>query len=343
MFASLIAYTLYPAVIGKDGIRGWWTILLIIGTISSVFGIYAGITGREELMGLRIGRQSIYMGIFDMYFTSGPFHESNMFGLATCLGLIAGLFHAVKARWAINRFIALFLTGICAGGLFFSGSRQIYFGLFFGFWGWLLTGTSSLKKLFITLLSIMVIMGMWYITWNNVIVNAIVTPQKGMSGREFLWPAAISAMLDRPITGYGSSDLSMEAVFVHGGYEEDIVPVPVHNGPLDLGVMAGFPAAILYISLFVISFRRLLTSSMELTTKRFFTTVMIVYISANMFQAYTIGGISYGSLVFTIFLGICNMAPMIYGRREYKKRKVHFFSRKDYSFLNSYKKKMSRV
>lgn len=323
MFASLVAYTLFPVVIGKNGIRGWWTILLIIGTISSVFGIYAGITGIKELFGLRIGRQSIPMGIFDMYFTSGLFSESNMFGLAACIGLIAGLFLTFKARRTLNRFIALFLTGICAGGLFFSGSRQIYLGLFFGFWGWLLIGKSALKKLLLTLLFIISIMGAWYISWNIRIVNAIVTPSQGMSGRQYLWPAGISAMLDRPVTGYGvNSDLALEAIFVHGGYKEDIGPTAVHNGPLDLGVMAGFPAAILYISLFVISFRRLLISSMEPTTKRFFTAVMIVYIPANIFQAYTIGGISYGSLVFTISLGICNIAPMIYGRKENKKRKL---------------------
>ena len=324
MLAALVAYTLYPAVIGKDGIRGWWTTLLFIGTISSVFGIYAGIFGETELMGLKVGRQSMYMGIFNMYFTSGLFHESNMFGLVTCLGLIAGLFHAAKARQAINRFIVLLPTSICGVGLFFSGSRQIYLGLFFSFWVWLLTGASSLKKIFFALLIIIAIIGAWYIVWNNEIVDALINPGQGMSGRDILWPAAISAMLDRPITGYGvNSDLAMEAVYVHGGYNEDIVPVPVHNGPLDLGVMAGFPAAILYVLLFVISFIRLLASSMEFTTKRFFIAAMIIYIPANLFQAYTIGGISYGSLVFTIFLGICNIAPMIYGRKEYKKRKAY--------------------
>ena len=324
MLAALVAYTLYPAVIGKDGIRGWWTTLLFIGTISSVFGIYAGIFGETELMGLKVGRQSMYMGIFNMYFTSGPFHESNMFGLVTCLGLIAGLFHAVKARQAINRFIVLLPTGICGVGLFFSGSRQIYLGLFFSFWVWLLTGASSLKKIFFALLIIIAIIGAWYIVWNNEIVDALINPGQGMSGRDILWPAAISAMVDRPFTGYGvNSDIAMEAVYVHGGYNEDIVPVPVHNGPLDLGVMAGFPAAILYVLLFVISFIRLLASSMEFTTKRFFIAAMIIYIPANLFQAYTIGGISYGSLVFTIFLGICNIAPMIYGRKKYKRRKTY--------------------
>jgi O-antigen ligase len=96
-------------------------------------------------------------------------------------------------------------------------------------------------------------------------------------------------------------------------------PMGTHNGPLDLGVQAGLHIVFLYLAIVIFSICRMFKSRIGLNEKRVLISAITMFIIAFMFQTYSIGGASYGSLVLTILLGMANFAPILYG---YKKKIV---------------------
>jgi O-antigen ligase len=313
ILSAFVGYLLLPCAIGQKGTAAWWNLLLAVGTVASGLGVYVALTGQNELLGLHL-MVSRYIAIWDLYATSGPFNEANIFGFASALGVVAGLYRLRATKQVRSRLVAFISIGICGAATLFSWSRAMYVALPAGFVAWMLIGSRlRIKLLAVSIGGLMIMIGL-NLAENNPLVRYLLQLDLGLAGREVLWPAAIRAILDRPITGYGLSPfLLVSTVYRYGGAEWADEPLAAHNGFLDLAVQAGALVTLLYICAIVIAFVRLLTSSAPVEVKRSLAAGMTIAVVAVTFLGYSLGGASYGSLTLTIMFGLGNAMPLIYG------------------------------
>ena len=310
VLSASVGYLVLPCAIGQRGIAVWWNVLLAIGTVVSGLGLFVALTGKSELFGLRLS-VSRHIEIWDLYATSGPFHEPNIFGFASSLGVVAGLYRlSTKQK---GRAVTLAITGVCAGATLFSWSRAMYLALPAAIVVWRLIGTRTRTRVLTILAASLVVPIMIGVAKRNVTASYFLQFGLGLTGRQVLWPSAIRAILDRPLTGYGMSPFILTTtVYNYGGAEWHELPMGAHNGFLDVGVQAGVLAPILYLVAITVAFLRLFRSSAPVAVKRSFAAAMIISVVAVTFLSYTLGGINYGSLTLTILFGMGNSMPVIY-------------------------------
>jgi O-antigen ligase len=140
-----------------------------------------------------------------------------------------------------------------------------------------------------------------------------------MSGREYLFGAALRALAERPLLGWGVGNVS-EAIQRHLGwpqrsgsfagylFQQGIARewASAHNGFLDYLIMTGIVGGLIYLWLILVSVARLWFASYRNLHRRFLLSATAGMLVAAQFTTHTVGGISFGSFMFTLLLGMAN-------------------------------------
>jgi O-antigen ligase len=313
---ALAAFSFIAVRLDEAMLAPWWNIVFWIAFAASAFGLIGALTGATSVLGigLSLPRQMTELG--GLYATAGFFSEKNMFGFATVLGILGGLYQLGRPslKWR-SRFWIRIRMAVCLGGLFFSWSRAMYIAMPVALFAWFIWNRkTSTKLLLIGSITCAVLIGA--ILPRLTAFDYLARTDLGISGRQFLWPAGLRAIAERPVFGYGlNSTALLEAVWGHGGYQWVEKEVGSHNGIIDIGIQTGFLSSVFYVSILVLSFWRLLSSAAPMHVKRSIFCGLLVCVIATMFLSYGIGGASYDALTLTTLLGIANAAPMHYGMR----------------------------
>lgn len=305
VFVTLTVYLLFPIVINQITANRWWGAVFRIGLVSALMGLLNAFTGVDDLGIIRLSPGG-YFFINGLYSTSGPFHEPNIFGFFLIISTIGGLyFYSLRQR----RKLALFAITVYSLALFFTWSRGMYVAwlITMGLWFFWNTNRKEWFPLLVSLLMLLAIVGAM-LPEITAFIESLFTLSLGLTGRDVLWGAAVRAIIERPISGYGFGNL-VDPVFSHGGDAWFWRPTGSHNGFLDVGVQAGIGSMVLYILTILVSLTRLNHARMERVDKRALLVGIISSILAVTFLSYLLGGASLGSLLIAILLGRGNFAP----------------------------------
>ncbi len=309
---TVIGFVLFPCALHRRGMDAWWNLLFLIGSVVAGLGLYTVVTGSTSFLGIRLALSSPFLGI---HAVSGPFHEANIFGFTCLLGFTAGLYRLGACRTIGARCLTLLLMSLCVAGVFWSWSRAMYVALPLAMAVWVLVGVGPLARKLLMVGGAFLAVGLWLAIQASPFASSVLQLEIGLSGRDILWPAAIAAIADRPLTGHGmNGDLLINVVNRYGGWMLG-APMPAHNGFLDLGVQAGLSVPLVYILVIGVAFWRLLRSPAPMGVKRALAASLTVAVVAATFLSYSLGGASYTSLALTILLGIANAAPVLYPER----------------------------
>ncbi len=303
LLMALLGYAVFPAAIAGET-RIFWKTLAWIGVGSAFLGLWVVVTGRTSFLGITL-QQDDLMAALGLHSTRGPFHEPNIFGFVVTLGMIGLLYHLSCARRRIG-YSLLFLFS--AAAVLFSWSRGIYLALAVGLLTWLLTGSSPSRKTLFTVTAAAAGLAVFLFLAAEPILSGLLQLEIGLSGREVLWPAAMRAIADRPLLGYGLGNL-IGPVSSHGGIFNGVA-MGAHNSYLDMGVQAGAPLGLAYLLVVGVSWLRLLRSGLRGSERRTLMAALAAGFVATVFLSYGLGGASYGALVFTMILGQANLAGL---------------------------------
>ena len=301
---GLISYFVLPVVIGNKLFPSWLAFMMIVGTFSSAIGVYVALTGVSEVLGFHIRQVQPYTPL-GIYTTSSIFFESNRFGISAFFGLFASLYFLKEKRYILMGIVASFL---CLAGIIISWNRAMYLGSVLGISAWLLTRAepSERKKAF-ALVGVSIMLGALIVTVVDSINEALFG--LGMGGREILWPTAIQIIAEKPLLGYG---FGRQEIVQSMLYKYTAVATSIHSTPLSIAFHAGIPAAALYLIVIFVSLKRLVKSKLSRSHKSVILGGIVASTVAAVFLDYTPGGLSYGTIAQTIFLGLANAAPWLH-------------------------------
>lgn len=301
---SLFSYFAFPVLLASDkAFRSMLLFAIFVAVFSSSIAIYVALTGVTNVGIFHIRQVQPYTPL-GIYTTSSIFFEANRFALSAFFGLMGSLYLLKDRRYIFFVTVSLFL---CLAGIIISWSRAVYLGSVLGFFVWLILGTkpSRRKRVFI-LLGILTILGLFMITYVKPINEALFA--LGMGRRAIFWPAAIQIITKQPLLGYGfgNPEIVESALYEYTG-----IATSIHNTLLSIAFHAGIPAAVLYLIVLYVSLKRLVKSKLELSKKSVILGCTLGSIIAAFFLDYTPGGISYGTFMSTIFLGLSNASPWL--------------------------------
>jgi len=300
---GLIAYFVLPVVIGNKLFRPWLAFLVIVGAFSSAIAVYVAFTGETEVLGFNI-RQLRPYGVLGIYSTSSIFYEANRFGISAFFGLLGSLYFLEKRQHTPLVALTLFL---CAAGIVISWSRAVYLGLALAFPVWLLGITKpSHRRKAVVLLILLAISGLLIVIYIKPVNQALYGI--GLARRKLFWSAAIQLIAKSPLVGYGfgSPEIVQSRLYAHTGFE-----TAIHSTPLGIAFHAGIPVAVLYFIMFWVALKHLKNAKLDRPARATIATGVIVSFFAAFFLDYTPGGISYGTLIYTTFLGLANASPWL--------------------------------
>jgi O-antigen ligase len=230
----------------------------------------------------------IYEEIF--FRSASIFFDPNYFGVISAIGVII-LF---SQKGLHNKFF--FFINILA--LYFSGSRSAMLGLIFVIVLYLLVLSGSkiskrTKVIGTTVLSIFILIFS---------ISGFFRFEYGLSGRTGLWVKAIKYIKSSPLYGHGEGSLPrlLES--------EKISHTSFHNYFLDNAVMYGVPIIIVIISIFLI----ILIKGFIHNVSPVILQVILLLFFNMFFITISLGGLGAISLIFSIFLGICNYRSNIF-------------------------------
>jgi O-antigen ligase len=256
--------------------------------------------------------------------TSSVFEDSNYFGVVALVGFLASLYvFRARQRRRISYLGASLLTALNALGVFLSYSRSAYVALSVGVLIWFLVDARSDRKILILLAAGLAVIGARALLREQSSLRAFAQIDKGLSGREYLFRAALQAVAERPILGWGVGNVH-EAIqrslrWPQGGddfaahlFRQGIAQqwVSAHNGFLDYFIMTGIPVGLTYSWFILLSAARLWFSSRRNLERRFLLSATAAMLVGSQFITHTVGGISFGSFLFTLLLGMANWWPM---------------------------------
>jgi len=318
-FTSFVVFTIIPYILHKyNYTQYFFKVILTIGFTIAALGLYSSITGATELLGLQL-RVKNTISTSDYFETASIVGKMNIFGFIVTISFWISLyFYKFGAKKRIYMIIAL----ICFAGIIVSWSRSMYIALILGIYLFFIPRKLKASTFLITSLIIILIT----VIIGNLLINYpwLMQIELGMSGRMYLWPSALRAMLDSPISGYGfEPDANRIAIFNYGGHIWKNALRGAHNGYIDIGLKGGAILTVLYIIIMIRTIKQYIThvffTGKDIATVRFMLTLLLTATIATTFISYSIGGISYGSLCLTLFFGIANI-------NEYKHGKSNIFS-----------------
>lgn len=307
-FVGFISYFVFPAAIAHGLFRRWLTLLIGAGVIVSGVGLYVSVTGATSLLGLDYtGR--LRPSPFGTYVSSSIFHEANRSALVAFFGCVGLLYFLSKREHPV---LSLAQLIICVANIVITWSRAVYISLFLGFLVWILVRVKPSRRLGIAF-GLIVLSAVAVCVAFSVEYLYYLMFGQGWAFRDIVWPAALRAILDRPLWGYGigSESSVYEVMYAYSG-----LAFSVHSTPLGLAFHVGIPAALLWVWVIVISIGRLVRSNLNSLDKASLLAGITGALVAAIFLDYNLGGINYGSFVQSIFLGLANVSPYLRGQSE---------------------------
>lgn len=301
-----------------------WSFMANLGGVLSLISMVISIRGGLSFLGLTWTAKWPIPAI-GIQQTTSIFEDSNYFGVVAFLGFMASLYLlALKKRHVFSRLWPLILSSFNAIGIFLSYSRATYLALGIALLAWFLIDARLTKKITVLLLNGFLVIGGILLIQAKPALMSFFQIDKGLSGRERLFPAAISAIMERPLLGWGVGNVGY-AIQHHVGHwtstRNSFVDyliqqgaaerwISAHNSFLDFFIMAGIPAGLIYIWFILISLKRLYWTRIHNTERRFLLSTIIGMLVLTQFTTHTIGGISFGSFMLTALLGIANCCPI---------------------------------
>jgi len=307
-----------------------WSFMANLGGVLSLIGVIISICGGLTFWGLEwTAKWPIpATGILQ---TASIFKDSNYFGVVAFLGFMASLYLLTSTkRHVFSRLRASVLITLNSLGIFLSYSRATYLALGIALLAWFLIDAKFSKKVLILFFSGFLVIGGILLIRGKPAFRSFVQVDKGLSGRELLFRAAISAILERPLFGWGVGNVdvviqqhishwtSAANSFVDYLIQQGIAKrwTSAHNGFLDFFIMAGIPAGLIYIWFILVNLKRLYWVRIHNTERRFLLSTIIGMLVIAQFTTHTIGGISFGSFMLTVLLGIANCWPLAMERNR---------------------------
>ena len=260
---ALAGYLVFPIAISRRMVEQWLFLLMGVGALTSLLGIMGVVTGITRILGIEI-RPSDFIGPLGIYSTSSIFHSPNMFAFSAFLGAVSAYDLFKRRKYGV---VAMFALGLCVLGIFLSWSRAMYLALFVAFPAQLLVGRSLRWKLgaflgLVFLAAIVLVVLLSVPTLFKMVLG------QGLAGRQVYWLAALRAIGERPLFGYGINQ-NREAIFLHGGWKwRSDKMIGAHNSILDFTVQGGVLVGVLYVGTILVSLRRLSQARLDGQLKR---------------------------------------------------------------------------
>lgn len=137
------------------------------------------------------------------------------------------------------------------------------------------------------------------------LIVTMIVAESILNGREALWPAAVAAISQQPIVGYGpNAGISVMAEYVTVGSQVGRDP---HNSYLRIGLMGGLLSLISYCFLFGIGWSIIGKQSVHHSTpdpEELCVFILLVIITlVQLFEGMTVFGISGNSVISALILG----------------------------------------
>lgn len=298
---GLISYFLFPVFIVVNKLfRTWLAFLISIGAISSAIAIYVAFTGASKVLGFHIRQVQPYTPL-GIYTTSSIFFESNRFAISAFFGLLGSLYFLKERRYV---FIGIITSLLCLSGIIISWSRALYLGSVLGISAWLITRVKpSQRSQIFVLLGVLIILGVLIVTAIDPINEALFA--LGMGGREIYWPAAVKIISQKPLLGYG---FGRQEIVESMLFKYTSIATSIHSTPLSIAFYAGIPVAVLYLAIIFVSLKRLFKSRLNPSQKSVILGGVVTSSIAAFFLDYIPGGLSYGTIIYTVFLGLANVS-----------------------------------
>lgn len=309
-FIGFMGYYVFPAVVLRKEISGkFFIFLILIALFAAIVGIYVGFTGYSKFLNINVRVVKPFTSL-GLYTTSSIFFESNRFAAVLLLGIAGVIYSQLKYR---NIFIFLFLIIIFSLGIIISWSRTVYGGFLIAIIFSFIVGVSRKNRIKVYFLMLFfVLFGIFLIKEVDVINNMLCG--HGLSKRAQIWPAVIEITENRPLFGYGLGNSNVIKGLIESKTGFYTSP---HSTPLSLAVSTGFFSVFLWFMVILFSIYRLFMTSMNSEIKiPIFFGIIGMFIS-SLTLSYNLGGASYGSFVFVIFLGLANTGHLYFSRNIY--------------------------
>ena len=318
MATGFVAYIVLAELLSSnpDLLNRWLGINAYACGLLAIFAILANI-GFDEIWGLPLSKKFGKYQVFGIQATGGILNKPNNLGAQMLIGVGCSLYLFSKKKSLTNTT----LLGLCMTGLILSLGRGPWLGATVGFiYLFFLKKNLSNKAIFFVVLPMftILILSLLYRYMQEVeLAVALLRLRTGISGREVLWPFALSLIAKSPFTGYGflsASDLKYE-------YGSSLVlryapDSSFHNNFIDVAAQSGVVVTLLYLALFIVPISRLLASDLDQQLKRTLLFITISMFVAANFVNYNIGGLRATSLSLSVFLGIANLSRLPVNRRS---------------------------
>lgn len=221
-----------------------------------------------------------------------PYFDLNYFAGVDLLGFISLLNYHNINKYIKNIFLMIILFSILL-----TASRASLLSLAVVIYMYILF---QKDHKIIKYIYILIIFSFFLLFVNNYDLRIFFKYQKGLDGRDLLWPVAIKGILENPILGIQYDSIKNYIINTLGKnwYSS-------HNTILDLGLSSGLLMVILWILLIIQSFKRIIYILKCGYREMFILLQMLVgIVIIGMFTSFQIGGIGLISLIFTIVLGL---------------------------------------
>jgi len=319
--SGFTCYYLIPLyLIKRNEVEYFMKLVAFLGVIIALFGVYGSFTGKEEIFGIFIRVKGI-LPFINAREVGSILGKINMYAFSVMVGLWC-LIYFYRCTDIPNSFrnrkLLPLLIVFMVIAVFISWSRAIYLAFILGAVFLLIRRRSAIFIFFAIISCILITVTLYDLIITNFYLNSIFQISLGGSGRSYLWKSGIEAITKHPFFGVGFSDSMLEkTVYKFGGYLWWDKPMGAHNGFIDLGVQGGVLLAVLYVLGIVksvynnYSFKSVSTQThLSYEYAGLIFVIFITAVIATTFLSYSIGGISYGSMILTIFLGIYNLSEI---------------------------------
>jgi len=228
------------------------------------------------------------------------FMDPNYFGVVAFIGVISSLYGYNLKKNRVAKFLWASLSVVNFIGIFLSYSRAVYSVTLLAVAVWFLTSKKVRWKwkVFLTTAAVAMLVYLAILPLRSPEINTFLQVNRGMTGREFLWPEALKSITERPLFGWGVGNVD-EVVFRGVGRWRS-----AHNTLLDFGIMAGIPGIIALVGIVIASMFPLLQKNNEnFQEKRFLLTLLSGLLISTQFVTFTPGGAGFASFIFALALG----------------------------------------
>lgn len=248
------------------------------------------------------------------------FSHNLSFGIFCLQGTIGSLFF-INSPKIKSRLFGIFALGVSLTGILLSWSRSALIGFLIAICAWTFFMMKS-RWLFILAVCLPIIFIIFaYIPKLSTLprlLSLVLDIQRGGGGREYVYPAALSAIMKNPWIGYGPDGV-YQAIVNEGGekvaYYLGLIGTGAHNTFLDISLGYGLLSASFFILTLAAVFIRVFRANLTLSNKSILIAAILSMISQTFAVSYSIGGVRYMSLVLTIIFGLANASPWLFANQ----------------------------